>query len=385
MDADSGRILYEKNGFEERPMASTTKILTCILVLEHLASMQGEEKEVAVVSEYAAVQPKVCLGAQEGEKYYVKDLLYSLMLESHNDAAVVLAEYVDGSVEAFAGRMNEKAKEIGCEQSHFVTPNGLDGEDEEGIHRTTAADLAKIMRYCIQISSAKETFLAITGTAEWSFTDVEGTRYFSCTNHNTFLTMMEGALSGKTGFTGNAGYCYVGALSRDGKTFIVALLACGWPNNKNYKWSDTRKLMEYGLERYEYRSLWREVDLPDLLVRNGIPESGKLREEAYVGLEVKKEEEFSMLLKEEEMEQVSVKIRRAEVLTAPVLSGQKVGEVCYYFGEELIGTFSIQTIETVGKKDFWWYLKLFLKSTKRLAIFWEKDYNYTRQKIDAFF
>jgi D-alanyl-D-alanine carboxypeptidase (penicillin-binding protein 5/6) len=327
----------------------------------------------------------VCLGAQEGEKYYVKDLLYSLMLESHNDAAVVLAEYVDGSVEAFAGRMNEKAKEIGCEQSHFVTPNGLDGEDEEGIHRTTAADLAKIMRYCIQISSAKETFLAITGTAEWSFTDVEGTRYFSCTNHNTFLTMMEGALSGKTGFTGNAGYCYVGALSRDGKTFIVALLACGWPNNKNYKWSDTRKLMEYGLERYEYRSLWREVDLPDLLVRNGIPESGKLREEAYVGLEVKKEEEFSMLLKEEEMEQVSVKIRRAEVLTAPVLSGQKVGEVCYYFGEELIGTFSIQTIETVGKKDFWWYLKLFLKSTKRLAIFWEKDYNYTRQKIDAFF
>ena len=146
MDADSGRVLFEKNGMEQRPMASTTKILTCILVLE-----KAGLGETAEVSRNAASQPKVHLGVRAGEKYYVQDLLYSLMLESHNDAAVILAEHVGGSLEGFAALMNEKAKEIGCADSHFITPNGLDAEDEEGAHSTTAADLAKIMRYCITL------------------------------------------------------------------------------------------------------------------------------------------------------------------------------------------------------------------------------------------
>ena len=238
MDADSGRVLFEKNGMEQRPMASTTKILTCILVLE-----KAGLGETAEVSRNAASQPKVHLGVRAGEKYYVQDLLYSLMLESHNDAAVILAEHVGGSLEGFAALMNEKAKEIGCADSHFITPNGLDAEDEEGAHSTTAADLAKIMRYCITLSPKKAEFLEITRTSSRAFSDVEGKRSFSCVNHNAFLGMMDGALSGKTGFTGKAGYCYVGALTRDGKTFIVALLACGWPNNETYKWKDTRKLM----------------------------------------------------------------------------------------------------------------------------------------------
>ena len=146
--------------------------------------------------------------------------------------------------------MNEKAKELGCMDTHFVTPNGLDGEDEEGIHSTTAADLARIMKYCIMDSPKKEEFLKITRTASYQFGDREGKRSFSCNNHNAFLNMMEGALSGKTGFTGDAGYCYVGSLRRNDRTFIVALLACGWPNNKGYKWKDTRALMEYGLANY---------------------------------------------------------------------------------------------------------------------------------------
>ena len=254
MDADSGRVLFEKNGMEQRPMASTTKILTCILVLE-----KAGLGETAEVSRNAASQPKVHLGVRAGEKYYVQDLLYSLMLESHNDAAVILAEHVGGSLEGFAALMNEKAKEIGCADSHFITPNGLDAEDEEGAHSTTAADLAKIMRYCITLSPKKAEFLEITRTSSRAFSDVEGKRSFSCVNHNAFLGMMDGALSGKTGFTGKAGYCYVGALTRDGKTFIVALLACGWPNNKTYKWKDTRKLMESGLKNYEYRNVWEDI------------------------------------------------------------------------------------------------------------------------------
>lgn len=110
------------------------------------------------------------------------------------------------------------------------------------------------MKYCIKESPCREDFLNVTRTASYSFYDADKKRSFSCNNHNAFLNMMEGALTGKTGFTANAGYCYVGALTRDGKTFIVALLACGWPNNKTYKWKDTVKLMNYGLENYSYRS-----------------------------------------------------------------------------------------------------------------------------------
>ena len=92
----------------------------------------------------------------------------------------------------------------------------------------------------------------MTQTDLYTFWDVEHTQVYTCSNHNSFLQMMDGALSGKTGFTSKAGYCYVGALERDGKCLIVALLACGWPNNRSYKWTDTRLLMEYGLENYQY-------------------------------------------------------------------------------------------------------------------------------------
>ncbi|MGN0356226.1 MAG: D-alanyl-D-alanine carboxypeptidase family protein, partial [Blautia sp.] len=229
MDGDSGRILYEKNGYEPRPMASTTKIMTCILALE-----EGNEEDVVTASFRAASSPKVRLGVTEGETFRFGDLLYSLMLESHNDAAVMIAEHLDGSVEKFAERMNEKAREIGCKNTYFITPNGLDAsvkiKGKEKVHSTTAADLSRIMRYCIMESPERENFLNITRTDSYSFYDGERKQNFACYNHNAFLGMMEGALTGKTGFTANAGYCYVGALQRDGKTLIVALLACGWPN-----------------------------------------------------------------------------------------------------------------------------------------------------------
>lgn len=216
-------------------MASTTKIMTCILVLENT-----DPSDTAAASENAAMQPKVHLGVQKGETFYVKDLLYSLMLESHNDAAVILAEKTAGSVEAFAEKMNQKAEEIGCSDTHFVTPNGLDDEDAGGEHATTAVDLARILRYCIMQSPKRDEFLEITRTKTYEFSDVEQKKHYSCYNHNAFLDMMEGALTGKTGFTGKAGYCYVGALESEGRTFVVALLGCGWPNNRSYKWTDTK-------------------------------------------------------------------------------------------------------------------------------------------------
>ena len=168
MDADSGRVLFGKEEGVARPMASTTKIMTCILALE-----EGEMEQACTVSAGAAAQPQVRLGVREGERYRLADLLYSLMLESHNDSAVVIAEAVGGSVEEFAAMMNRKAEEIGCRATCFLTPNGLDASDNGAVHSTTARDLALILRYCITESPCREDFLAITRTKDRSIADLD--------------------------------------------------------------------------------------------------------------------------------------------------------------------------------------------------------------------
>ena len=163
MDAENGRVLYEKNGYEHMPNASTTKIMTCILALE-----QGDLESEVKVSSYAASMPQVRLGMSKEDSFLLKDLLYSLMLESHNDSAAAIAEHIGGSVEGFAAKMNQKARELGCKDTYFITPNGLDASDETGVHGTTAADLAVIMSYCIQ----NEKFLEITRTPSYQFTNL---------------------------------------------------------------------------------------------------------------------------------------------------------------------------------------------------------------------
>lgn len=351
MDADSGRVLFGKDEATVRPMASTTKIMTCILTLESMS-----EQQIASVSDYAASQPKVRLGVRGKEEYYIKDLLYSLMLESHNDSAVVIAEGIAGTVEDFAGMMNQKARELGCYDTYFVTPNGLDGYDDGGTHSTTARDLATIMRYCIVQSPAKDTFLEITQTQDYQFTNVSGDRTFSCHNHNAFLGMMEGALSGKTGFTADAGYCYVGALRKDGKTLIVALLACGWPNNKGYKWKDTRALMEYGLANYEYRDVHKDIVLPDMEVKDGVSEEGPYEQTLRIPVYVKDEgTEIQVLLGKDE--EVTVEEELVEIRKAPVKEGEKVGEVKYLLGEMEIARYDVVAGQDVKKRDLLWCLK----------------------------
>lgn len=418
MDADTGRVLFGKNEDTPMAMASTTKILTCILVLEN-----ASQEETVSVSAYAASMPKVKLYMNKGERYTVGDLLYSLMLESHNDSAVALAEHVghkllDGglaekpveeytveesrqAVSAFARLMNEKAVELGCENSWFITPNGLDATQEFTLqdgtviqkeHCTTAAELALIMSYCIGGSPESETFLKITRTGNHSFS--ANGRSFSCVNHNAFLSMMDGALSGKTGFTNKAGYCYVGSLRRDDRTFVVALLACGWPNNKSYKWSDTRKLMQYGVDNYFYRSFLEEGTAFDESLLRPIPvengqtavlgetayariviaegdtgeaESGKAETakvetgEAEIGesgtgaSENRKTAERDMeglLLREDE--EVRVEYSWEKTLIAPVQTGTKIGTVTYSVNGEVYRTEEIVTADEVDAIDFAW-------------------------------
>ncbi|HKM05197.1 MAG TPA: D-alanyl-D-alanine carboxypeptidase family protein [Lachnospiraceae bacterium] len=370
MDADSGRVLFEKNGCDLLPMASTTKIMTCIIALEY-----GNLDDIVTVSSYAERMPKVKLYMKEGEHYYLKDLLYSLMLESHNDTAVAIAEHIGGTVEGFAKLMNQKARDIGCFNTYFITPNGLDAtatvEEKDGnkiekTHSTTASDLARIMSYCIKKSEKKEEFLNITGTSTYHFSNVllndssnacAGNRSMACNNHNAFLTMMEGALSGKTGFTGNAGYCYVGALEKDGKTFVVALLACGWPNHKNYKWSDTKELMNYGLTNYEYVDFNDvKIDftkLEPIEVIDG--QTNKIGDVVKMGLKIADQNSYNpdgMLLRKDE--HVDVVYTIPDTLNAPINSGELIGRITYKVDGKAWKTKSVKTSNTVLKINFKW-------------------------------
>lgn len=333
MDANNGRILFEKNGTEQLPMASTTKIMTLLITLEN-----ANPENTVTISSYASSMPEVKLHIREGEQYRLKDLCYSLMLESHNDSAVAIAEHVGGSVEAFAAMMNQKARDLGCYHTYFITPNGLDASDESGVHSTTAEDLARIMRACMD----REDFLAITREPSWSFSDLSGTRHFTVNNKNAFLHMMEGALTGKTGFTNGAGYCYAGALERDGRRLIAVVLACGWPSNRTWKWSDTQKLMNYGLTYFHPESVGTNLFLPDpIAVTNG------QSDQVFLSVKTEKKE---LLLSDQDSFTMDVLLPSS--LEAPVQAGQLVGTVIYYVNGTVLDLFPIVSTGQVSSIDF---------------------------------
>lgn len=336
LDADSGRVLYGKNEKDVRAMASTTKIMTLIVVLEN-----GNLDDVVTISKNAACQPDVQLNVNTGEQYVLSDLLYSLMLESHNDVAVAVAEHVGGSVEGFAKMMNAKAQELEMKDTYFITPNGLDAEDENGKHSTTAVDLARLAAYAIQ----NEKFLEITNQKSYSFTEVNGKRTFTVNNKNLFLSMMDGAIGVKTGFTGNAGYCFVGALKQDGRTFISVVLGSGWPPNKTYKWKDTRKLMQFGTENYFLQTVYDETFCEQIFVENGV--------ENEVGVTAAGKVE--MLLSQ--YDEVRVYYAYSEKLTAPVDAGTPVGNILITINGEVVESIPIETTQGVRKVDFSYCMK----------------------------
>ncbi|MDE6747480.1 MAG: D-alanyl-D-alanine carboxypeptidase, partial [Lachnospiraceae bacterium] len=264
----------------------------------------------------------------------------------------------------FAAMMNQKARDIGCYDTYFITPHGLDAMvgDTGRIHSTTAADLAKIMAYCVTDSEAKDEFLKITRTREYGFCDVSGARSFHCNNHNNFLNMMDEALSGKTGFTNKAGYCYVGAIESEGRVYTVALLACGWPNNKNYKWSDMKKLAQYGMEHFQYRDIYEEVRFEDIPVTEGIAGVNSTPyEKAYASVSLEEPDEKSLRYLLCDEDKIEVKTNLADSLEAPVHIGDNVGQVSYYLNGELIKAYTIVTTDEIEKTSYFWILKYILK------------------------
>ena len=368
MDADSGRVLYDKNADEVRAMASTTKIMTLIVALEY-----ANEDDIVTVSPYAASMPDVQLNIMAGEQYRLGDLYYAMMLESFNDVAVTIAEYIgecyalnqddrtantdikarsyDDSkkyVHTFAKLMNEKAKELGCENTYFITPNGLDAEDENGKHSTTAKELAVIASYAIK----NERFNDIIGTRQYSFCEVNGTRNCSAYNKDAFLNQMNGAFGIKTGFTGNAGYCFVGALKSDGRTFISVVLGSGWPSNRTYKWKDTRKLMEYGINNFFPRAVFSTIkNYKDVKVKDGMEESTST---CIKG-------DLSLILCE--ADDVRVVYELEDYIDAPVNVGDIVGKAIIYVNGQRMGSFPITAAAAVERANYMWYLKRLLNVT----------------------
>ncbi len=338
MDGDSGRVLYGKEENTLLANASTTKILTCIVALEN-----SNLEDTVTVSKNAQNQPKVRMGIKENEIYTMQDLLYALMLESYNDCAVAIAEYIAGSVEAFAKMLNEKAKEIGCSDTYFITPNGLDAEDEIGKHHTTAKDLCLLMKYCAWDSACSETFLKITQTKNVSVSNQEG-KTFSLVNRNAFLDMYDGVICGKTGFTADAGYCYVCAYEQDGKKFCVSLLACGWPNNKTYKWSDAKKILDYGVDNFYYVEIKSPSEFSKRIVRYGRLENLSIenwRDEYVLGKNsytTDAETLRYLVCKKDRVERV---IDLCDSLEAPLKSNDKVGTIEYRINGETVKKYSI--------------------------------------------
>lgn len=239
MDAASGEVLYERQADLPLPPASTTKVLTAVLALE--SDLSG--KELLRASKNATRVPYARLHLRPGQAMSVSDLLYSTLLASANDASVVLAEAIGGSVQHFAAMMTEKAHEIGARNSQFVNPHGLTAAG----HYSTARDLAVIFRYALKNPSFREIIQARTSSVD-AYASVrrpKRARHIRIRNHNRLLWTFDGAIGGKTGYTRAARRTFVGAVSRNGSTLIVSILGA-----RNL-WGDIRKLFEYGFENHD--------------------------------------------------------------------------------------------------------------------------------------
>ena len=233
LDLDSGRMLYATGGTTRRPIASTTKIMTALLVLESVGM-----RDVVTVSPVAAGQSGASLGLQSGERIRVRDLLYALMLQSANDAAVALAEHVAGSVQEFVGRMNRRARALGLRDTRFRSPNGL---DDRGY--STALDLARIT-----VRALRDPVLARIARTKFHKVPSPGGSVRRIQNRNALLWLYPGAFGVKSGFTSAAGSCLVAAAERDELRLVSVVL--GAPAEA---FSDAATLLDWGFMTFELR------------------------------------------------------------------------------------------------------------------------------------
>lgn len=302
VDGESGRVLFENNAREERSIASITKLMTALVAAE---SADNLEEEVTIKPEWTGIEGS-SIYLRAGETVTLETLLYGLLLNSGNDAAVAVAGHCAGDVEAFVERMNERAAELGMEQTHFTNPNGL---SEEG-HYSTAYDMALLARACMQ----NETVAKIVATKSITL----GTRTF--TNHNKLLWRYEGCTGMKTGYTEMAGRTLVSSAQRDGRTLIAVTLCA--PND----WADHAALFDYGFTAFPRQVLCTEgKEFRRVPVQGGMVPfvSAVTAEELYFPLAAE--------------EQVRAQVTLPALVEAPVEAGTVLGKLSFYQGDTLIG------------------------------------------------
>lgn len=314
MDADSGRVLYERNADRKMLIASTTKILTALVAIE-----EGNLHDTVKVSREAAYTEGSAMYLTEGETLTLETLLYGVLLCSGNDAAVAVAQHVGGNVKGFVALMNEKAQELGMEHSSFANPNGLDDEQ----HYSTARDMAKLAQAALK----NETLMRIASTRSVTI----GGR--TMTNHNKLLHYVDGCLGLKTGYTKAAGRTLVSCAEKNGQRLITVTLQDG------NDWADHRSLYEYGFSAYPARTCAvRGQALTQASVSGGVSPTVPLIAGA------------GFCYPAAETEQLTTRICLDGSLWAPVPAGKTVGAAVFCLKGTEIGRVPLVVGRTVMPK-----------------------------------
>ena len=335
IEADSGTVIYEKNADEQRAMASTTKIMTAILTIE-----AGDLDREFVADSYAIRVEGTSMGLQEGDRVSRRDLLYGILLPSGNDAANAAAVSVGGSIGGFVEMMNAKAEELGLEDTHFVTPSGLDADG----HHTTARDLAALTAYAMQDELFREIVSCSSAEVEYGDPPYMRTLF----NSNKMLTRYDGAIGVKTGFTDNARRCLVSAAERDGVTLIAVTL------NAGDDWNDHTKMLDYGFTRVFSYPL-------ELSCSERVPVAGTGQSvEVYA-------EQAEISLLPEQRERLTRRVLLPQFVYGDVRRGDKLGCIEFLIDGKVIKTCPLYAASsvTVGREE----LSVWQKVLAKLGIY----------------
>lgn len=327
MDADTGRVLYEKNADAALPPASVTKVMTMLLVFEALDSGTLKLTDMITASANAASMGGSQIYLKEGETMCVEDLLKSLIVSSANDAAVALAEAIAGSEMAFVSRMNERAAELGMVNTHFENTNGLD--DDTDSHLTSARDIAIMSREVLKHE------LVFKYSTLWMDTIRGGE--FGLTNTNRLVRFYQGATGLKTGSTSKAKFCISATAERGGLSLIAVVMGSPTRDARN---ALAASLLDFGFANYAHYED-AETALDAVRVQGGVKNA--------VGI-VK--EGFSATLEKGQEARLEKRMDIPDVLTAPIAKGEKIGTVTYLLDGEEIGTSDVLATEAVAKIDF---------------------------------
>ena len=349
-DRNSKEIIYGKEENTKRKMASTTKILTSIVVIEN-----GNLSDTVTASKKAAGTGGSRLGLKVGDKATVQDLLYGLMLRSGNDAAVALAEHVGGSIEGFAQKMNDKAKELDLKCTHLVTPHGLDNDD----HYTTAYELAKITDYALN----NKIFANIVGTKSCTIHINNNPRNLS--NTNELLGNLPGVYGVKTGFTNGANRCLVTATKSENIDIITVVLGA---DTKKFRTSDSIKLINYAKNNYKNVEIkskineefekWKQNEENKIYVNKG--------EKDYLDIEIENIDKSYITVKNNQENDIKINIQSVNILEAPIKNNTIVGVINVTVGNQKKLILNIITKEDVSKKNIVNYFIYFAENYTKL-------------------